>query len=133
MDNNTVFLTGRLTNDPETSFSKDGKPISKFSIANNRGFNTNKKVNFFNCVSFGNTALYVEKYLKKGNRVIIEGSLDFNEWQDKAGKKMHTIKIIANSVSGIDSFKKDEQTVNNKSNETENDPYQGQDCNDPWA
>jgi len=60
-------------------------------------------VSFFNITTFGKTAEFVAKYMKRGARISLTGSLKQNTWDDKeSGKKRSTIDIIANTIQGLD-------------------------------
>lgn len=108
---NRVILIGRLTKDPENNFSKEGISITKFDFACDIGFGESKRPMFIGVTAFGKTADFVQKYFKKGNEILIEGSLDFQQWDDKeTGKKRSKHAIIANQVS-FAGGKKDQDTT----------------------
>ena len=73
---------GRLTKDPELKQSKAGKPFCNFSIAVNRAFEKDK-ADFFQCMAFGKTAEYIDKYASKGSQILIEGSVQIDEYEGK--------------------------------------------------
>lgn len=97
-DLNVVMVVGRLTRDPELSYTKDNTPMCRFSIANNRGTQEGD-VNFFDVVAWNKTAEIVNQHLRKGAQVAIEGKLKQNKFQDKTTGQMRSgINIIASSV-----------------------------------
>ena len=101
---NKVFLMGRLTRDPEIRYSGD-KPVASYSIAVDRRYkdqNGNYPTDFFNLTSFGNTASFVEKYLKKGSKIVVEGEIRNNNYE-KDGKTVYSDQIIANNVEFAES------------------------------
>jgi single-strand DNA-binding protein len=107
-DLNQVIIIGRLTRDPEIKYTSTGTPVTKFSIANNAGYNQgNEKkdvVNFFDINVWGNQAENCSKYLKKGSQVAIDGHLRQNRWVDQAtGKNVSKVEIVANSVQFLTS------------------------------
>ena len=66
---NKVILTGRFTRDPEIKYTNDGTSIARFSIAVNRRFvkeGSDQKADFLNCIAFGKSAEFIEKYFSKG-------------------------------------------------------------------
>ena len=68
-DINQVVLVGRLTRDPDLSYTKTNTPICKFSIANNRGgTNSAEEVNFFNITAWDKLASTCSQFLKKGRQ-----------------------------------------------------------------
>jgi single-strand DNA-binding protein len=104
---NKVILIGNLTRDPETTFSKSGKPITKFGIANNQRLGKDKeKANFFDCVAFGQTAETIGKYLTKGRQILVEGSLAQSTWETKEGQKRNKVEIIVDRFDFMNSGKK---------------------------
>jgi single-strand DNA-binding protein len=105
---NKIILIGRLTKDPENNFSKEGTSITKFDFACDIGFGESKRPMFIGVTAFGKTADFVMTYFKKGGEILIEGSLDFQQWDDKeTGKKRSKHAVIANQVSFIGSNKKE--------------------------
>lgn len=101
-DINLVTLVGRLTRDPELSYTQANVPVCKFSIASNRGTNPDD-VSFFDIVAWNKTADLCGQNLRKGSQVIIEGRLKQNRYTDKEGQKRSKIEIIANNVQFIGS------------------------------
>jgi len=79
---NKFIGLGRLTKDPELKQSKAGKPFCNFSIAVNRAFEKDK-ADFFQCMAFGKTAEYIDKYASKGSQILIEGSVQIDEYEGK--------------------------------------------------
>ena len=97
-DINRTFLIGRLTADPELSYTgKTGTAICKFSLANNDtyGSGTDKKdyVSFFSCVAWGKLAEVITEYCKKGHRVAVEGRLRQERWDDNNGGKHSRVDL----------------------------------------
>lgn len=95
---NRINIIGRLTKDPELKSTSSGFSISRFSIAVNKsqkkGDIYEDKACFFECVVFGKQADTAQKYLEKGHRVGIDGSLDWESWQDKDGNRKSKIQIV---------------------------------------
>lgn len=105
---NKVIMMGRLTRDPETRYSTGDNPmaIARFSIAVDRRFKRNgdeQTADFFNCVTFGKQGEFVEKYLRKGTKVLIEGELRNNNYTNKNGEKVYGMEINVNSVEFAES------------------------------
>lgn len=102
---NKVILMGRLTRDPEVRYGSDNRPIARYSIAVDRRYkdqNGNYPTDFFNLTSFGKTAEFVEKYLKKGTKIVIDGEIRNNNYE-KDGKTVYQDQIVANSVEFAES------------------------------
>ena len=93
---NTVTVIGHLGQDPDLKYSDDGTPMARFSLACNETWSNNgqkrERTHWFKCVAFGNAAELVEKYLKKGSKVGIHGSLQYVSW-DENGATRNNIEI----------------------------------------
>ncbi len=93
---NKVIECGRLTRDPEVKYtSSDNKPVCRFTLAVDRPTKagTEKKADFINVVAFGKTAEFISKYFSKGVRILVEGSLRNNNYEDKNGVKHYTLDV----------------------------------------
>lgn len=102
---NFVILMGRLCKDPEVRYGNDNKAIARFSLAVDRRYkdsNGNYPTDFFNLVSFGKTAEFVEKYLHKGVKILVEGEIRNNNYQ-KDGKTVYSDQLIADRVEFCES------------------------------
>ena len=98
---NKVILIGNLTRDPELSETPSGIAVCKFSIAVSRDYtdsNGNRESDFFNITVWRGRAENCGKYLKKGNKVGIVGSLQNRSYEDKDGIKRNVTDIIASEV-----------------------------------
>ena len=86
---NKIILMGRLTKDPEIKYSQGEKPVAigRFSVAVNKKYKREggPTADFFNCTAFGRQAEFIEKYLKKGSKVLITARLENNNYE-KDGK-----------------------------------------------
>lgn len=105
---NNVVLSGRLGQDVELQTSKSGKSFCKFSLATNDGYGDNKKTNWHNCTAFGKSAEIIQKYVSKGDELVIQGMIDYNKHEDK----IYTT-ILVNQFSFVGSKKV--QTTSNQS------------------
>jgi single-strand DNA-binding protein len=105
-DINHVVLVGRLTKDPELTYTQSGAAICKFSIAVNRSSGSSRgstgdgegSANFFNIVAWNKTAEICNQYLSKGRQVAIDGRLQQRRWEGSDGVKRNTVEIVANNV-----------------------------------
>ncbi len=78
---NEITVMGHAGKDSDLSYSQAGKEICKFSIAVSRG--KEKPTDWFNCVSFGQTALIASEKVRKGNLVMVKGSMQSNTHEGK--------------------------------------------------
>lgn len=97
---NTVVLSGRLASEPELRTSDAGANVVNFRIAVDREYvkGQEKKADFFSIVAFRNTALFVEKYFKKGSPIALTGKLRTRSYDDKNGVTRNVTEIYADSV-----------------------------------
>ena len=100
---NFVFLKGNLTDKPELSYTPQGVPVAKASIAVNERFLNAKKekverVGFFDLVIWNKLAEICAENLDKGQEIIIDGRLRYEHWQDKENQPHSKIRIIVSSV-----------------------------------
>lgn len=94
---NQVFLVGNLTQDPTTAVTTSGVDMCRFSIAVKRTYGE-KETDFFNITTWRGLADNCAKYLKKGSKVAIIGSLQNRSYEDKDGIKRNVTDIIAREV-----------------------------------
>ncbi len=87
---NYVNLIGRLGNDPESSYTPAGLHVTKFSLATWFFAKGEKHTVWHNIVAFGKTADNIEKYLKKGGLVDIDGSIRYTTYEKEGVKKYFT-------------------------------------------
>lgn len=90
---NLVILKGRLTKDPDIRTTQDGKTIARYSLAVDR---YKEGADFINCVCFGKTAEFVEKYLSKGMSILINGHIQTGSYE-KDGKKIYTTEVVVSA------------------------------------
>ena len=93
-------MVGRLTRDPELSYTAGDKALCKFSIANNRSSEA-ETVSYFDVTTWDKTAQSCGQYLKKGRQVVIQGRLIQSRFQDKNGQNRSKVEINANTVQFI--------------------------------
>ena len=103
---NKVILCGNLTKDPDVRYTQNGKAMARMSIAINQGYGDNKTTEYFNLVAWEKTAQLCEKYLHKGSKVLVEGRLKNNNYEDKKGVKHYAVDVIVETVEFMDSKKK---------------------------
>jgi single-strand DNA-binding protein len=99
---NQVILMGRLVRDPEQRTTTTGKTIASFSIAVDRG-GQEDAADFFNVTAWEKLGDLVIQYLAKGRRVLVQGRLRQDSWDDKeTGKKQSRIEVVATDVTFLD-------------------------------
>ena len=98
---NKVILVGNLTRDPELSETPSGVAVCRFAIAVTRDYansDGNRETDFFNITVWRGRAENCGKYLKKGNKVAVVGSLQNRSYEDKDGIKRNVTDIVASEV-----------------------------------
>ena len=94
---NKVILIGRLTSEPEIKYSSGENPmeIARYTLAVDRKYNREEQsVDFINCVAFGKTAEFTEKYLHRGTKITITGHFQTGSYTNKDGIKVYTTDVI---------------------------------------
>ena len=102
---NKVFLIGRLTRDPELRYTTNQSAVANFSIAVDRNFRREdgtQETDFINIEVWNKPAENVNKYLKKGSQVAIDGSIRMDRFNDKDGNARTTYRVVANKVDSVE-------------------------------
>ena len=104
---NKVILVGNLGKDPETRRMTSGDPIVTFSLATSENWRDKasgerkEKTEWHRVVIFNkNLAEVAEKYLRKGSKVYVEGSLQTRKWTDKDGAEKYTTEVVLQNFRG---------------------------------
>jgi single-strand DNA-binding protein len=103
---NKVMLIGNLTRDPELVTTNSGISLCKFGLAVQRRFSSNdgeKDVDFFNIVVWRGPAENCYKYLKKGSKVGIMGSIQTRNYESNDGTKKFAFDIVAEEIEFLTS------------------------------
>ena len=100
---NKVMIIGNLGRDPEMRYTPSGKPVTTFSVATSRTWNTSdgekrEETEWFNVVAWSSLAEICKQYLTKGQQVYIEGRLQTRHWDDQDGNKHTSVEIVANEM-----------------------------------
>src|SRR5690349_11929788 len=99
---NKVTLIGNLGNDPEVRSTTGGNRVATFSLATSRSWNDasgakQEKTEWHRCVVWNTKssqlADIVEKYVKKGDKLYVEGRIEYRQWQDKDGQTRYSTEI----------------------------------------
>lgn len=109
---NKVILTGRLTKDPDTRYSQGNEPmcIARYTLAVDRRFKKDGEQNadFINCVAFGKTGEFAEKYYRKGTKIAIVGRIQTGSYTNQDGKKVYTTDVVVEEQEFAESKKSNE-------------------------
>lgn len=102
---NQVFLTGRLTKDPETRYTSGSQiAVCTFTLAVERPTKQGeeKKADFPRITVFGRQAENCEKYLSKGKKVAVQGRIQTGSYQNSQGQKVYTTDVIAERIEFLE-------------------------------
>ena len=104
---NKVILMGRLTRDPEVRYSQNERntAVCKYSLAVDRRFKRDGQpdADFFNCTAFGKQGEFVEKYLKQGTKVLMTGRVENDNYTNKNGEKVYSVRIVTEEIEFAES------------------------------
>ena len=105
---NKVILMGRLTRDAEIRYSQgeSSTAIARFSLAVDRRFrrdNDEQTADFINCVAFGRTAEFLERFGRKGTKFVLEGRIQTGSYTNKDGQRVYTTDVVAENVEFAES------------------------------
>lgn len=101
---NKVLLIGNLTRDPEHSVTPNGISVCRFSIAVQRRFANSdgeREADFINCVAWRGLADNVSKYVKKGKKISVVGSIQTRNYEAQDGTKRYVTEVVAEDVEFI--------------------------------
>lgn len=98
---NKVILMGNLTADPEVKMTTQGTAVCNFSLAVNRRFakQGEQSVDYINISCWRTSAEFVGKYAKKGNSLVVCGSLQTRNYTNAQGQKVYVTEVVADEVS----------------------------------
>lgn len=126
---NNVDLLGRLIADPEVRYSGGDKPtaIANFTLAVSRRKKVEGKpdADFIRCTAFGKTAETLEKYVKKGQPLVVNGSITTDDYTDKDGKKVYTTKVTVSSIEFVPKVASDNARADSNNTSQDNSMTDG--------
>lgn len=103
MSVNKAILVGHVGNDPEVRHLEGGTPVANFRLATSESYNSKSgervtQTEWHNIVVWRGLAEVVEKYVKKGSQLYIEGRIRTRAWDDKEGNKRYTTEIVCDNM-----------------------------------
>ena len=101
---NQTILYGRITADAAVKYTQSNKATCRFTLAVNR---IGEGADFIRCVAWEKVAENMGKYVRKGDRLLINGSITTGSYKDKDGKTVYTTDVTARAVQFIEMKKKD--------------------------
>ena len=124
---NSVQLLGRLTADPRISYTQGQEPmcVARYTLAVDRlrkGPDGRNEADFVSCVAFRNVAQFAERYLHKGSKIAVTGSIQTGSYTDRNGNKVYTTDVIVNTQE----FAESRQQAQNSGYQAQPNNYQPQ-------
>jgi len=100
---NQIQLIGNVGQDVEIVTFESGKKLAKFSLATNETYKDAEgikqtKTEWHNLIAWGNVGEIIEKYVKKGSEIAIQGKLTYNKFEDKNGNKRSKTEIVVSEI-----------------------------------
>ena len=102
---NRTVLVGRLTKDPQLSYTPSGIATAKFTVAVNRTFkgqNGEQEADFISCVAWRKQAENLANFMKKGNLIGLEGRIQTGSYEGQDGKRIYTTDVVADSIQFLE-------------------------------
>lgn len=103
---NKVLLVGRLTKDPEIKMTTNQTQFCSFNIAVDRRFknsNGEREADFISCLAWKETAVFINKYFHKGNRIGVSGRIQTRSYEDQNGEKRMLTEVIIEEAEFVES------------------------------
>jgi len=131
---NKVILIGRLGKDPELRTLESGASVANFSLATNEKYKDRngeyqERTEWHNCTAWGKRAEVIEKYVQKGQHLIVEGKINTDKWTDSDGNERRSTKIVVTNFEFIGGASANGSTVSSEKNsyvdDTEKNPLAG--------
>ena len=95
---NKAILMGRLTRDPDVRYSQGENPmaIARYTLAVDRRFKRDgeQSADYINCLAFGRSAEFAEKYFKQGTKIAVSGRIQTGSYTNREGVKVYTTEVV---------------------------------------
>ena len=125
---NKVMIIGNLGRDPEMRYTPSGRPVTTFSVATSRSWNTSEgekrvETEWFNVVAWGSLAEICKQHLSKGQQVYIEGRLQTRHWDGAEGNKHTSVEIVANEMIILGERRDTSESTSSETEPVEEDEF----------
>ena len=107
MSFNQITLLGNLTRDPETKFLESGTAVCNFAVACNERYTdrdgeTQERAMFVDCVAWSRTGEIIGEHFVKGQQILVNGKLQFDQWEDEDGnnRSRHKVNVFSFAFTG---------------------------------
>lgn len=125
---NKVVLMGRLTRDPDIRWTQgqEQKCVARYTLAVDRRVKKGAEgqtADFISIVTFGKAAEFIEKYVKKGTKLVISGSIRTGSYTNRDGQKVYTTDVVTDEIDFAESKKASGEQTSNTQPETDDDGF----------
>lgn len=98
---NKVHLVGRITTDPDVKLNGSQKQV-RFTVALYRDFtSTDMDIDYVSCVAYGHNAEFIGQHFKRGNNILIVGTLRTKKHETTDGRAVYSTRVLVQEVSYI--------------------------------
>lgn len=116
---------GRLTDNPDVRYSTGNPPqaVARYTLAVDRRFKRDgqQETDFINCVAFGRSAEFAEKYFYKGIKILVQGEVRTGSYTNKEGRKVYTTDIVVSNQEFAESKKSQDKHQEKRQKPVEQD------------
>src|SRR5215208_5317988 len=107
MSLNKCMIIGNLGRDPEMRYTPSGQAVTQFTVAVNRNYKDSQgerqeETEWFRVVAWGQQAEFSAEYLRKGQKVFVEGRIQTRQWEGQDGQKRYTTELVANTIQNLE-------------------------------
>ncbi len=107
MSLNKCMIIGNLGRDPEMRYTPSGQAVTQFTVACNRNYKDSQgerqeETEWFRVVAWGQQAEFAAEYLRKGQKVYVEGRIQTRQWEGQDGQKRYTTELVANTIQNLE-------------------------------
>lgn len=111
---NSVVLMGRLVRDPDVRYAQSDQAmaVARYTLAVDRRVRAGqeKQADFISCIAFGKAGEFIEKYCKKGTKLVVRGHIQTGSYQKQDGTKVYTTDVVADEQEFAESKSSQNQT-----------------------
>lgn len=133
---NVVVLVGRLTKDPELTYTPNGVAKARFTLAVDRKFSNSqgeKETDFISCIAWRKQAENLANFQRKGSLIGLEGRMQTGSYEGQDGKRVYTTDVVAESIKFLDSKSSSNNTNSTPQTNSYNDPNSSTASNQPYS
>lgn len=110
-----IIVTGNVGKDPESRFAPSGESFVTFSLAVTTGPKANQKTDWLEISCNGRTAEVAQNYVRKGTKLLVEGTPSAGAYMNKEGKAVATLRVYANNIEMLSSKDRSEEADDSSS------------------